>query len=104
MLHIVNYAPDTVNGRPLIFHKQVWTNEEKTREIRKSGFVFVVKLDIVNVKKKDFFFVPTRMLHIVNFASNTINGRLRNPKSNFGPILRNMRKSKIRDRFCRQIQ
>ena len=56
MLHIVNYAPDTVNGRPLIFHKQVWTNEKKTREIRKSGFVFVVKLNIVNVKKVFFSF------------------------------------------------
>ena len=98
MLHIVIYAPYTVNGRPLVFHKQDWTNEKKTREIRKSGFVFVVKLNIVNVKKKTFFRSHENAAFCY-FASNTINGRPRNSKSNFGPILRNMRKSKNQASF-----
>ena len=50
-------------------------------KIKESGFVFVVKFNKVNVEYRFLFFVPTRMLHIVNFASNTINGRPRYSRS-----------------------
>ena len=56
-------------------------------EIKKSGFVFVVKFNKVFVEYWFLFFVHTRMLHNVSFASNTINGSPRYPRFDFGPIL-----------------
>ena len=88
MLHIVNFASNTIIGRPRYSRSDFGPMLGIHEKIKKSGFVFVVEFNKVNVEYRSSFFVPKRMFHIVNFASNTINGRPRYSRSDFGPILR----------------
>ena len=88
MLHLVNFASKLINGRPQHSRSDFGPILRIHEKIKKSVFVFVVKFNKVNVEYRFLFFVPTRMLHVVNFASNTINGSPRYSRSDFGPILR----------------
>ena len=87
MLHLVNFASNLIIGRPQHSRSDFGPILRIHEKIKKSVFVFVVKFNKVNVEYRFLFFVPTRMLHIVNFASNTINGSPRYSRSDFGPIL-----------------
>ena len=88
MLHIVNFASNTINRRPRYSRSDFGPILRIREKIKESGFVFVVKFNKVIVEYRFLFFVHTKMLHIENFASNAINERPRYSRSDFGPILR----------------
>ena len=88
LLHIINFASNTINGRPRYSRSGFGPILRIHEKIKKSG-LFLSSNSIGSKWNIGFlFFVPTRMLHIGNFASNTIDGRPRYSRSDFGPILR----------------